>query len=333
MIDVISSARHRTDGLFWLLSWVPVLTLVQVAPAASDQPNDGPSPKSAPTSIKDFAPGVHIDWANRAVEIDARVVLRSGPLELLACSPKTREHESILVVDARPLHVYQALGLIGLAPGSPSRFDEASRKSIPPSGEPTVVEVRFRLAGGEQTVPAEKWLLDVKTKQSPESLNWVFAGSKTLEDGRFLADLDGTVVCVVDFDSALVAVGETHSAENDLLWANANAQTIPPVGTPCMLIFRAKAPAALVIDVRPDGSFRLGDEAADANSIAQRIAATMPGQAERLILRGGAAVSDEQFRAAVMALEAAGLKDRKIEINRPPPSSELPSPPAPVEKP
>ena len=138
-------------------------------------------------------------------------MLRSGPLELLACSPKTREHESILVVDARPLHVYQALGLIGLAPGSPSRFDEASRKSIPPSGEPTVVEVRFRLAGGEQTVPAEKWLLDVKTKQSPESLNWVFAGSKTLEDGRFLADLDGTVVCVVDFDSALVAVGETHS--------------------------------------------------------------------------------------------------------------------------
>ena len=71
-----------------------------------------------------------------------------------------------------------------------------------------------------------------------------------------------------------------------------------------------------MIDVRPDGSFRLGDEAADANSIAQRIAATMPGQAERLILRGGAAVSDEQFRAAVMALEAAGLKDRKIEINR-----------------
>ena len=136
MIDVISSARHRTDGLFWLLSWVPVLTLVQVAPAASDQPNDGPSPKSAPTSIKDFAPGVHIDWANRAVEIDARVVLRSGPLELLACSPKTREHESILVVDARPLHVYQALGLIGLAPGSPSRFDEASRKAW--SKEPIV---------------------------------------------------------------------------------------------------------------------------------------------------------------------------------------------------
>src|ERR1043166_8218583 len=49
-----------------------------------------------PAASRPFQPGVRIDWEQKAVEIDARVVLREGPLELFACSPQTKEHESIL---------------------------------------------------------------------------------------------------------------------------------------------------------------------------------------------------------------------------------------------
>ncbi|MCH8851940.1 MAG: hypothetical protein IID41_04735, partial [Planctomycetes bacterium] len=71
------------------------------------------------TGAKPFMPGVRINWQEREVEVAGVVVLREGMLELFACSADTREHESIMRISARPAHVYQALGLLGLEPGSP----------------------------------------------------------------------------------------------------------------------------------------------------------------------------------------------------------------------
>ncbi len=48
--------------------------------------------------------------------------------------------------------------------------------------------------------------MDSKERRPLESLDWVFAGSSTLSDGRFGADSDGTVVCVVDFENALITL-------------------------------------------------------------------------------------------------------------------------------
>jgi len=72
-------------------------------------------------NVRPFADGIQINWTRKQVEVEATVVLREGPLELLACSPNTREHESILVIEARPLHIFKAMGLIGLQPGKPVR--------------------------------------------------------------------------------------------------------------------------------------------------------------------------------------------------------------------
>ena len=79
--------------------------------------------------VRTYAPGVRIDWTRGVIELDARVVLREGLLELFACSPRTREHESIFVVPAQPRRIYEALGLIGMEPGSPVRYDPERDKS------------------------------------------------------------------------------------------------------------------------------------------------------------------------------------------------------------
>ena len=100
-------------------------------PARADKPGSVVPADRA----KVFAPGVRIDWRRRVVEVETRVVLRRGPLELLACSPHTREHESILSVHARPMHVFQAMGLIGLSPGSPARYDVKQNNWIAPPGD------------------------------------------------------------------------------------------------------------------------------------------------------------------------------------------------------
>lgn len=222
----------------------PVVLLFVCALAALGV-GDGPAPPAAnqpakPTdSPQKFAPGVRIDWRRRVVEVDAVVVLRKGPLELLACSPKTREYESILAVSARPMHIFQAMGLIGLEPGSPVRYDEKHDRWLAPTGETLQLRVRYRQKDVERTVPVEHWLLDVKHGRPPKSLKWVFAGSRTLKSGRFGADVDGTVVCVVDFETALISPGARHSADNEALWLAANTKAIPPTGTTCTLLIRS----------------------------------------------------------------------------------------------
>lgn len=202
------------------------------APSGSDRPADSDMPR-------EFAAGVRIDWQGLTVEVDAEVVLREGPLELLACSPNTREHESILRVPARPLHIYQAMGLIGLEPGGPLTYDEKADRWKPPHGQLLDLRVRFEHEGKAQVVSVLHWLMAVEKEAAPESIPWVFAGSSTVESGRFAADLDGTVVCLVDFPSALIAVGALHTADNEQLWLRANPKTIPPRGTRCTLLIRS----------------------------------------------------------------------------------------------
>ena len=92
----------------------------QVSRPAATQPA-GHAAK-LPPGVAQYQPGIRIDWQHYEVQADAAVVLRNGLIELFACSPRSREYESIVRIDARPLYLYQALGLIGLTPGHPIRF-------------------------------------------------------------------------------------------------------------------------------------------------------------------------------------------------------------------
>jgi len=195
-----------------------------------------------PTTL---VPGVRIDWTAGAVELDAKVILRSGPLELIACSAQTREHESILVTKAKAIHVFQARGLAGLQQGVPVTYDEESKKWRPPTGERLSISVKCDAQ--REYVPVRTWVVDPKTKIPPTNIPWVFAGSNSLPDGRFLADLDGTIICLVDFQSALITVGALHSADNTSLWLEAKTDAIPPIGTRCTIKIAPQTPRIVAL--------------------------------------------------------------------------------------
>lgn len=74
---------------------------------------------------------VLVDKAGKRVLLKTKVVLRRGPLELFCCLKETKEHESIVSVDALAQDVHAALLLVGAEPGSPCRYDP---KFIPPKG-------------------------------------------------------------------------------------------------------------------------------------------------------------------------------------------------------
>ena len=65
-------------------------------------------------------PGIEINVQARCVDVEATVCLREGTLELVACTKDSKEHESIVAIAARPMHVHAALLLLGAEPGNPA---------------------------------------------------------------------------------------------------------------------------------------------------------------------------------------------------------------------
>ena len=216
----------------------------------------------------DFQPGVRIDWARRQVEADATVILREGGIELFACSPQTREHESIVRAEARPLHLFQALGLIGLSPGHPIRFNAETRELQPATGDPVEITIRYPRDGVRREEPIERWMKTAKTGKPVEALPWVFAGSLLLEDGSIAADFEGTLIAVVDFASALIALPELHSDRNEELWLEPEPAQIPPEQTRCTLIFR---PGPWPIELDAAGRARLAGRTVTLSELARAV--------------------------------------------------------------
>jgi len=280
-------------------------------PAGVDAPREG---------VKRFAPGIQINWPNLTVELEAEIALREGPLEFLACSPQSKEHESILVVLAKPSLIFQSLGLIGLTPGSPTRYIEKEDRWEPARGDGLDLRIRCPDREKDKTVKPEEWVLSAKgdgSAAAPE-LRWVFAGSLTSKDGRFAADLEGTVAAVVDFESNLIALAASHSADNEQLWLIANKERIPPRGTHCQLLVRADRRPPLRVSLRADESMRWQDRAVELDELFEKLKAA--GDDSRPIglqICQEPGTSDETREKLQKALEQAGFSG-PIEVFQPP---------------
>ena len=247
---------------------------------AADNVATAPATRPALKTI-DYQPGVRIDWTRRQIEVAGTVILRQGLLELFACSPRTREHESIVRLEARPLHVYQALGLIGLVPGHPTGFDPRTGLLEPASGDPVELEVRYSSGGAARSEPIENWLRltgPEGSRQRLGRLGWIFAGSLPAENGGIAADAEGTVVALVDFDSALIALPEYHTDSNAALWLEPNTQAIPPLRTPCTLIIR---PGPVRVSLDAAGRLRLNGHASTLAGVAAAIQEAAPQRLNR----------------------------------------------------
>lgn len=283
-----------------------------VSAAASGATAFGDTTHPTESQPREFAPGVRIYWKARAVEVDAKIALRSGPLELFACSPQTREYESLLVVQARPMHIYQAMGLLGLEPGHPPRFDAKANRSVPAAGVPLSLAVRFGTGAKARFVdPSALMRATGKKPLSKNALRWVFSGSRTFENGRFGADVDGTVACVVDFDTALITVDALHSADNDKLWLEANTPEIPPIGTSCQLLIMSKRSSEITVKVSSGGRLSVDGRSvkpADVVKLYREYVWTGPSRPTVVLVPDGAA--PDQVKSVSHTLSEAGVPSR-----------------------
>ena len=182
-------------------------------------------------------PGVRLDLAAGHVEIEAEVVHQEAKwLELLVCSPGSREHETILTSPAKPSHIHLALLALGLEPGSPidSRRTAEGLAVVPPTGPKVELFCLWEIDGEPHRAPANTWVRHQETGEPLAGNAWLFAGSEFHQhEGRrlYMADLNGTIVSLVNFgDDLLTRPTTTTNRTDEQAWGT-NAEAIPPVGT------------------------------------------------------------------------------------------------------
>jgi len=180
---------------------------------------------------------VWIDRQRRWAVVDGHVCLRTGTLEMFACPKGTKEHESIVAVEARPFVVHAGLLAVGAKAGKPVRFTPMYE---PASGTQIDVWVLWKDKDGQpRRAQAQQWVRDVRTKQ-PMVHPWVFAGSsfwRNPETGQSYYQGDGgDFICVSNFPTATLDIPvESSQAEGELMF-EAFTEHIPEVGTPVRLV-------------------------------------------------------------------------------------------------
>jgi len=196
-----------------------------------------PAPKLQAPADDAVLPHINVDRAARLVDLDATVIGgHTDWLELLACTPKSREHEAILTVPARPSHVHLALLMIGLEPGGPMSWRMEGEKIVttPSHGPRVEVSIVLDTAGKETEVPAAQWIVNKHSGEPMADSVWLFTGSKIQEiNGTtvYVADIDGAVLSLVNFGNDVLVKPTDKTNMNDEEAWGVRAEAIPPAGT------------------------------------------------------------------------------------------------------
>lgn len=270
----------------WIVAWGVIATLhglgagaqadtpapAEASPEAGAQEQTRPY-QTAPPPEQPGLEGIKVDREAGHIDLDAKVVLRDGQwLELLACTPGTREHESILTVAARPRDIHLALILLGLEPGSPLKWERLENREVkvhPPTGPKVNVTLHYEEDDENKTVDANQWIVNQQDGTVMQGNTWLFAGSRfeTFDDRQvYMADPNGSVLSLVNFGDDVLARNTKVTRDNDEKAWNANTPVIPEVGTEVTIRLKPVDPpkqedAPAQQDAQPATD---GDENADA---------------------------------------------------------------------
>ena len=175
------------------------------------------------------------------MRVDCTAVKADYPLEFLAVATHANDYESVVCTDAKPSDLHLALLMIGMTPGSPVRYVEATNTWLPPSGPAVDIAFEYQKDGKAVRVPAYRWMRDVKTKKEAAPMTWVFTGSKMLEDNRYGADLTNCIVGMINNSLSVIDVPALKSGALEARDYERNGDLMPATGTAVTMIL---SPAA-----------------------------------------------------------------------------------------
>jgi len=141
---------------------VLALQPVQIAAADTQETSKSTTSKTSEakssTEFRSLNPNgtVLLDPVAKRLLVKTRVVLGEGLLEMLCCPAQTKEHESILAVDAQAYVIHAGLLALGAKPGSPVQYQPQFKA---PTGQPIDIYLQWVDAQGKrQRVRAQEWI-------------------------------------------------------------------------------------------------------------------------------------------------------------------------------
>jgi len=262
---LLASSLAMVLALFSSLSWGD-------EPAPVDKPVPGkPSTKPAPKPTRKNVklPGLVINFQKRCVDLEGSICLERGLLELIACTKGSKEHESIVAIKARPMHIHAALLLLGANPGNPAMRKPIDKQGtrwidIPPKGDPVDVYLVFKNRKGKmvehpisdfvaraEKSPDEKVGADANDDEKDIKFphTFLFAGSLLRSNGpgprTYLSDVSGNVISIATFGDELLCLPGIHGHQDGSLMWQIDPAKLPKGGSKVTLRLRPKRrPAA-----------------------------------------------------------------------------------------
>lgn len=300
-----------------------------VVPASAAAPVAAGPPASAAAEPRIGL--VRLDPARRQVSFEAEVCLREGMLEFLICAWDTKKHESILHTKARASHLHAALLLLGLSAGKPARWsgEDEDARFLPPAGAGLEIALLWKDKDGKlKRAEAFEWIRGAQGRKFTPPKEWVFVGSDILPDGRYWGELEGEVVSVSNFASAVIDVPFESSNKDAMRDMCANTAAIPPVGTKVDVIVTAlpnaeKAPhARATLEIDAFGRMSIDGQPIDLDQLEKWAVKDLQRHEKGMVViraDGRALVHDVE--RAHQQLRIGGIRD--FLFQRVPPEDEL----------
>lgn len=236
---------------------------------AQEANTETPKVQMSPDREEIALPGIKVLVKKGYIDVDAKVCLTEGLLELVACTKDSKEHEALIAIEAKAAHVHAALLLIGAEPGNPAMRKQVETDNGPrwvdilPRGQEIEVFLVLKNQKGEpEEHPISKFLIkgldegydgvpierDKNENRAFPTHTFLFVGSHVFKDGErdpvYVADESGNVISLSTFGDELLALPDVHGHDNAALQWAVDSTHLPDLDSKVTLRLKPKKPAA-----------------------------------------------------------------------------------------
>ena len=177
---------------------------------------------------------VVFDIGKREVTVPGEINIVGGDanIEFFACGKLGKTHESILIVDAEPIYMLTALGVLDFEAGRNLVVEGDPR---PPTGSPVDIWVEWEQGDAVVSRRARELVWNVFREQPMQETPWIFTGGR-IKNRQFTTQLFHNIIAVYrDPDSLFNHPLPTGTDDRTY---RVNTDVIPPKGTKVKLIIR-----------------------------------------------------------------------------------------------
>jgi len=176
---------------------------------------------------------VTIDKNNKELSFPARVETRTGLIEYLAVNTEGKGYESILISEARPVHLQVGLIILGLQYGQ-----NLNMRNDPAEPKGSKVEIFLEVDG--KRLEMKEVIYDRVRKSGLEGGEFVFTGSKFVS-GSYLAEQEGSLISSFKDPGAVIVYNKPTPPDATSYSAyDANPVNLPAAAHPVTVVIKAK---------------------------------------------------------------------------------------------